>query len=64
MKDKKEVCVFVSQPNNMREERDLVESIVNRINKSFDDDGFNVVLNVKRWEDLSPSAGNTQEIIN
>ncbi|MBI5655702.1 MAG: hypothetical protein HZC44_02305 [Geobacter sp.] len=63
MREKKEICVFVSSPGDVSTERDIVEDVVQRINKTLGDE-LMVFVKVKRWEDIPPCAGSVQETIN
>ena len=63
MPKKTELRIFLSSPNDVSEERDLVEHVVNRINRSLSDE-LSVFLRLLRWEQLAPSAGNVQKRIN
>ena len=56
--------VFIASPGDVAEERNIVEEVCRKLN----DDPFvgklNIHLKVDRWENLYPSAGRVQDIIN
>jgi len=56
------LTVFLASPRDLPEERDAAEIVVNNLNKIFRQKGLQIFL--IKWEDLSPSFGRPQEIIN
>ncbi len=63
MKTIKEICIFLSSPNDVIEERKAVEKIVSSLNKVLGKD-LEISIKLERWENLPPGAGSVQEQIN
>jgi len=58
------LSVFVSCPDNLGTERDIVKSVVPELNQVLDQ-SHGVVLNVLNWADLLPGVGSEgQDVIN
>ena len=64
MKDKKEITVFIASPGDVAEERNIVRSVCEGLNKSALLKPYNLLLQATGWEDAFPSPGRPQEIIN
>ncbi|MBF8277704.1 MAG: putative signal transduction protein with Nacht domain [Candidatus Brocadiaceae bacterium] len=64
MKDKKEITVFIASPGDVTEERNIVRSVCEGLNKSALLKPYNLLLQATGWEDAFPSPGRPQEIIN
>jgi hypothetical protein len=53
---------FISSPNDVKDERQIAENVINRINRSFSDT-LSIILNIKKWELMSPVAPIPEERI-
>ncbi len=49
--DKKEFKIFLASSNELKEERDEIDKLINRLNKKYHDQG--IFLNLVMWEDKS-----------
>ena len=64
MANKKEITVFIASPGDVIEERNDVRKVCDELNKSNLLKPFGVYFQATGWEDLFPSPGRPQEIIN
>lgn len=56
--------VFIASPGDIKTERSIVREICESLNKSQFIKSFGVLFEVTGWEDVFPSPGRPQEIIN
>lgn len=64
MKYKKEFTVFIASPGDVREEREIVREVCAELSKDVFLKDLGVSLQAEGWEDVFPSPGRPQEIIN
>jgi len=64
MRDKKEINVFIASPGDVTEERNIVRTVCEGLNKSALLKPYGILFQATGWEDVFPSPGRPQEIIN
>jgi HEAT repeat protein len=57
------IRVFIATPSDLSEERDRLNSVVDRINTVFGRK-FNIQLDLYGWKDVTPGFGRPQDLIN
>ena len=63
MREKRELVVFVASPGDVGNERNTVERVASNLNTLLSG-RLDVVVTVRRWEQLAPGAGRPQDRIN
>ncbi|WP_321470252.1 DUF4062 domain-containing protein [Halarcobacter sp.] len=61
--DTKRINVFIASPGDLTDERNELNDVINRINKTIGR-RFNIVLDLHGWEDTSPGYNRPQAQIN
>ncbi len=64
MKDLKEINLFIASPGDVKEERKIVRNVCEELNKSTLLRPYGICFHAIGWEEVIPSAGRPQEIIN
>lgn len=64
MKDKKEFTVFIASPGDVKEEREIVREVCAELSKDLFLRDYGVSFQAEGWEEVFPSPGRPQEIIN
>ncbi|MCP4371790.1 MAG: DUF4062 domain-containing protein, partial [Deltaproteobacteria bacterium] len=64
MKNKKEINVFIASPGDVKKEREIVRNVCEGLNKSTLLKPYGISFLATGWEEVIPSAGRPQEIIN
>ncbi|MCP4269083.1 MAG: NACHT domain-containing protein, partial [Candidatus Brocadiaceae bacterium] len=64
MKNKEEINVFIASPGDVKKEREIVRNVCEWLNKSTLLKPYGISFLATGWEEVIPSAGRPQEIIN